>query len=35
MHPVDYKDKQRMDSLLGFSVQNQMSAQHKLETKPT
>jgi energy-coupling factor transporter ATP-binding protein EcfA2 len=31
MHPTDYKDKQRIDSLLGFSVQKQESIQQKLK----
>jgi len=33
MHPIDYKDKQKIDDLLGFSVQNQVSIQKKLENK--
>lgn len=30
MHHVDYKDKQKVDDLLGFSVQKQVSIQQKL-----
>jgi len=31
MHPTDYRDKQKIDSLLGFSVQKQESIQQKLK----
>ena len=31
MHYIDYKDKQKIDSLLGFSVQKQISVQRKLK----
>ena len=31
MHHIDYKDKQKIDSLLGFSVQKQISVQRKLK----
>ncbi|MDH5572381.1 MAG: hypothetical protein OEY89_11485 [Gammaproteobacteria bacterium] len=29
MHPIDYKDKQKIDSILNFTVQNQITAQRK------
>lgn len=30
MHPINYRDKQKINSYLGFSVQNQISVQRKL-----
>lgn len=33
MHPTDYKDKQKIDNLLGFSVQKQEIIQQKLKSK--
>ena len=33
MHPVGYKEKQKINSLLGFSVKKQVSIQGKLEKK--
>ena len=33
MHPIDYKDKQKINTFLGFSVKKQVSVQRKLEKR--